>query len=150
MTKLKCYFAHPYKSRNTPEEERLIEIIENRNIEIIGPFKNEDDLLAKHGVKEYYEKHPPYKLARTIWINDLTEIRKADIVIFWIPFRSMGTGAELQYALGIQQKRFKENKPYLIQIITKEVHPLIAYALHSGNQLFRSIDDFDRIRQSDW
>lgn len=93
------------------------------------------------------------------------------MALFWIPedekipenighFRTTAKGcyAELQEAVRIQNRILKGNRfrtkeeqqAFLIQLITQDRHPIIAWALCNGNQLYDNIDDFERFRQTRW
>jgi hypothetical protein len=140
MTKLKCYFAHPYTEKDTDEKFSIMNILKERGVEVTDPFEVEEDILAKYGVKEYYE-NPLYKLGRELWINDLKRIRTTDMILAWIPYPTIGVSKELQYAY--LYKKF-------IQIISPIKHPSFAYVLTHGNQQFEDIKAFDRMRVMRW
>jgi len=155
--KLKCYFAHPYIKKNTTDKYKIKKILEERGIEVIDPFIGEYKILREHGIKEYYET-PNYKVARKFWIKDLSTIRECNMFVCWLPHPSIGTSAELMYALE-WQKRIghqdrdlpqEDKRPYLIQIIAAKKHPLFAYSLMYGNQQFESIKDFEVLRVLKW
>ena len=138
--KLKCYFAHPYKFKDTPEKYKIMEILKERGVDAEDPFVGEDHILKKHGVNEYYEG-PSYKLGREIWIRDFNRINTADMILAWIPITSMGTSVELYHA-------YLRGK--FIQIIGEIYHPFISYILTGGNQQFASIEDFEHLKVMRW
>ena len=158
--KLRAYFAHPYKTIGSEGEKRIIDILEERKVKVINPFDTEDDVLEK------YNDKPLRKLGRDIWIKDLNQISKCNIFVVWMPDMPVfGCAAELQYALEWQKEKREINRhirmktgvgfdrqdePYLIQMITKRKNPLIAYAIDYGNQLFETIDEFDKLQISRW
>lgn len=157
--KLKCYFAHPFKSKDTEEAKRIIEILESRRVEVLNPFTGEDEMAKKHGVKGYYPT-TPYKLGREIWAKDMLQINNCNMTLFWLPegYTIVGCYAEIQHAVEHQNGLMRKNihlhpddqEPHLIQFITEKRHPLIAWALCYNNQLFDNIDNFERYRQTRW
>jgi len=151
MTKLKCYFAHPFNTRGSEEEKKIISILEERRIEVINPFDGEDRYLALFGVKEYWQD-PLYNIGRDLWKKDLKQIEDCDMLVAYLPEGSIGTAAEIQFALDCQKKkrRNRANDPYLIQIITDIRHPLVAFAMAQGNQHFETIGDFKILRKCRW
>lgn len=155
--KLKAYFAHPHSKRDSGKKYRIKRALKESGVEVIDPFIDEFKMMREHGIKDYYDK-PTYKLGREIWNKDLAQIRDCNMMVVWIPEVSMGTSAELQYGLEWQKRiRFQdkgkpaeEKRPFLIQMITKIKHPLIAYALQFGNQQYYSVKDFETKRQFKW
>ena len=167
--KLRCYFAHPFRSIGLDGEKRIIEILESRRVEVVNPFTGENDMAKKYGVDAYYPK-TPYKLGRDIWTKDLSQLNQCNMALFWIPedkdlppiynFMTTARGcyAEIQHAVEYQNmvlrrdrlRREEDKKGYFIQIITKDRHPIIAWALCNGNQLYDDIDSFERFRQKRW
>lgn len=137
---IKCYFAHPYNKRKSKDKYKIKKILKERNVDVIDPFIGEFKLLKEHGVDEYYND-PKYKLAREIWIRDLQKVRECEMLLAWSPEPSLGTAVELFYAY--TQKKF-------IQIISAKKHPLFAYVLTGGNQLFETIDEFDKFNVYRW
>lgn len=137
---INCYFAHPYNKRKSKVKYRIKKILRARNVNVIDPFIGEYKILKEHGVKEYYED-PKYKLAREIWIRDLQKVRECQMLLAWSPEPSLGTAVELFYAY--TQKKF-------VQIISEKKHPLFAYVLTGGNQLFETVDDFDAFNVCRW
>jgi len=157
--KLKCYFAHPFRSKDTEEAKRIIEILKGRRVEVINPFVGEDKMAEKHGVEGYYPT-TPYKLGREIWVKDLDQIDNCNMALFWLPegYTIVGCYAEIQHVIEYQNRIMRRNiyidpneqEPYLVQFITEIRHPLIAWALCYGNQLYNDIDEFERFRQTRW
>ena len=154
---LKCYFAHPYNKRHTAKKYKIRRALEERKVDVLDPFIGEFKLLRKHNIKEYYEK-PDYKVAREMWTKDLAQIRECTMFLCWLPHDSIGTSAELMYALE-WQKRMRhqdqelpqiERRPYLIQIIAAKKHPLFAYALQFGNQQYETVEDFEKSKVMRW
>ena len=143
---LKCYFAHAGTTCNSDEKIRLVEILEDRGLEVIDPFDDEEKILRKHGCKgKWFYDDPKYSAGREIWIKDLSQVREANLLLAWFStgiHRYIGISAELMYGLEYQKRiRFDNNTkpterqtPFLIQIISEIKHPLIAYALQYGNQ----------------
>ena len=157
--KLKCYFAHPYSSKGTEDEAKILQILKERRIKVIDPFEEDHKIKRKFNMKEDDPfDYSNIKFNREVWIDDLRSIRRSNLVLIWIPEISMGVSAELSYALTYQHKiehfnsgvRDDKKRIFHIQIITSVRHPLLAYALQNGNQLFNNIHDFDRMRQSEW
>lgn len=135
-----CYFAHPYNKRKSKAKYKIKQILKERSVNVIDPFIGEYKLLKEHGVKEYYDD-PKYKLAREIWIRDLQKVRECKMLLAWSPEPSLGTAVELFYA-------YTHHK--FIQIISKKKHPLFAYVLTGGNQLFETVDDFEKFNVCRW
>lgn len=171
--KIKCYFAHPFRTIGSEGEKRIISALERRGVIVINPFIGEDKLCEKYNVKSYYPK-TLRKLGREIWIKDLKQIKESNLFLMWSPefsgeygahFNTTARGcyAELQYAIVLQRQKklvdkkirerygigiSRKDEPYLIQMITKDRHPIIAYALQSGNQLYSTIEEFEKLKQS--
>lgn len=141
--KLKCYFAHSWRSKDHPDKKRIVAALERMKIEVIDPFNNEDDLCVEYGEKEYYP-NCNYKLGRAMWIKDLEQIRKCDMFLLWSTSdqpQSAGKFYELAYA-------FDHGKH--IQIISDLRHPCMAYVLCHGNRQYNTIEDFENARRIRW
>ncbi len=155
INKLRVYFAHPSKMIDSDDEKRIIEILKSRQLDVINPFEKEASIRAQIDLKTW-KGSMPKNIARQLWISDLSFINICDIIVAWFPiYEAIGTAAEVQHALDLQKKYYYTRKNYkskgiLIQIISKIRHPLFAYALQHGNQLYDTIDDFERFRLSDW
>jgi len=147
--------------KDTKEAKRILEILEDRRIQIINPFVADNKIYEKHGVKGYFPT-TPYKLGRDIWTKVMNQLNTSNMALFWIPedkrlppighFMTTARGcyAEIQEAVNIQHRRNRQNIPYIIQFITKDKHPLIAWALCSPNQLYDGIYEFEHFRQTRW
>jgi len=144
IKKIKCYFAHPYESRDSPEEAEIIEELEFRRIEVINPFDGEDEMmLKKYGRTKYYPD-PPYKLAREIWIKDERQVAEADMILVYVP-----EGTRLSGGCGIEmRKAYDWGK--LIQIISASKHPAFAYVLTGANRQFETIKDWKVFKEMRW
>jgi len=142
--KLKCYFAHPWRSRESPDKKRIIAALEGMKIEVVDPFMGEDNLCTKYGEKDYYP-NCNYKLGRALWIKDLAQIRDCDMFLMWadskIPGRFMGISYELAYAFALGKH---------IQIISDLRHPYMAYVLCHGNRQYNNIEDFEKSCRIRW
>lgn len=155
--RLKCYFAHPHKAKDTQEAKRIIDILKSRKVKVVNPFDGEDEICKKYGVETYYPS-TPYKLGREFWIKDLRQLDNCNMALFWLPkeYTPKGCFAELQHAIEYQNRKIrrytalKMENGYFIQIITEFRHPIIAWALCYNNQLYDNIDDFERHRQAKW
>jgi len=143
MSKLRCYFAHPYHYKDTDDKYRIIEEMISRRFEILDPFKEEKKTLEKFGVTDYFSGES-YELARAIWTQCLGLISSAQIVVAWIPsidelflskkamYHTIGTAEEIAYAY---------EKGKFIQIISPIHHPSFAvYA--SDKQYFETIHEW--------
>lgn len=144
MKRLRCYFAHPYESKDGPEAKWIIEILESRKVIVVNPFDGEDEMmLAKYGRTNYYPD-PPYKMGRDIWAKDERQVAECDMILVYVP-----EGVRLSGGCGIEMRM-----AYLwhkfIQIISISKHPAFAYVLTGGNQMFESIDDFENLRVLRW
>ena len=142
--KYKCYFAHPYESRGTPEEAEIIEELKHRLVEVMNPFDGEDSMmLAKFGRTNYYPD-PPYKMGREIWAKDLRQVSECDMILVYVP-----DGKRLSGGCGYElSKAYDQHK--FIQIISKSRHPAFAYVLTGANQMFESIKDWKGNRKLRW
>ena len=142
--RLKCYFAHSWRSKNDPDKFRIISALNSSRVDVIDPFEGEDKICAEYGEKDYYPGRI-YKLGRAIWIKDLAQIREADIFLMWINSkktgRYMGVSYELAYAFGLGKH---------IQIISDLRHPYMAYVLCDGNRQYDTIEDFENSRRIRW
>ena len=151
--KVKCYFAHPWSRHNSNGEKRIMSILRSRGVEVINPFDGEDEVLQKYGIEKnsYYYK-PIYKLAREIWIKDLKQIESCDMLLVWLPEKSIGTPQEISYAYHVVNRlRKRDGKPPIfIQIISSIKHPSFAYYLTGGNQYFSSISAFEHLKPERW
>jgi len=149
--------AHPYNKKSTPNKYKIKRILKERGVEVIDPFIGEFKLMREHGIKDYYDK-PDYKVAREMWVKDLAQIRDCNMILVWLPHDSIGTAAELMYALEWQKRiRYQdkelpsdERRAFLIQIIAAKKHPLFAYALQFGNQQFENVIAFEKMNVMRW
>ena len=113
MNKLRVYFAHPSKKKGSDEEKRIIEILENRQLDVINPFEEEKKLDLEYDWKTW-ESSLPKNIARKLWIQDLSFVSICDILVAWFPlYKAIGTAAELQFALDLQKKYYYEWLQYL-------------------------------------
>jgi len=133
--KLKCYFAHPGRTKNTKEEAEIIDELKSRRIEVYNPF---DDIL---NTRKSFLENRTFKQARQIWINDFKHVVNSDMVLAYQPVGTAGTGAEIIWAY-IHHK--------FIQIISPIKHPLFAYVLTGGNQQFETVEDWKHYRRLVW
>jgi nucleoside 2-deoxyribosyltransferase len=138
--KLKCYFAHPFETRGSPEEKEILEELESRRLNVHEPFTEEDCILKKYGKTHYYMDGKPiyFELAREIWTKDLGAIKNSDIVVAYLPNRQIGTSMEV--AVAYEYKKF-------IQIISPIKHP--SFAVYA-DQLFETIADWKRYKEVKW
>lgn len=145
MTKMKCYFAHPYESRDTQAAKIIMDELKSRRIEVINPFDGEDDMmLAKYNRTNYYPD-PPFNMGAEIWAKDMRQVAEVDMLLVYVPPNtrlSGGCGVELFHAW--QLKKF-------IQIISQSKHPVFAYIMkHSNAEMFNSIFDWQKFRKLRW
>lgn len=140
--KLKCYFAHPWDTRGSEEEKRIIKALEDRRVEVCNPFDGEEGLWAKYNRKAYYP-NPPYKLGREIWILDLHRVKMCDMLVAYLPHTAMCTAVELAEAYRLEK---------FIQVISPMKHPLIAYVLDRDgkSQLFKTVEQFEKLKPQRW
>jgi len=145
IKKFKCYFAHPYPSIGSPEEIEILEELKNRRVDVVNPFDDEDDfMLTKHGRTSYYPD-PPYKMARGMWIKDLRQVAKCDMILVYVP-----DGMRLSGGCGIEMFHAWQLKKF-IQVISNHWHPAIAYVLDSkGNQFFNTVEQWKKHKQVKW
>jgi len=75
MEKGTAYIAHPWVTRGTPEEAKVIEIAISKGYNIYEPFEKEDGLEKKYGGK-YYELPMKVKVefAKDIVRTDLARV----------------------------------------------------------------------------
>lgn len=141
MSRLKCYFAHPQKSRYSEEELMIIDELKSRRLEIYEPFRGEEELLKKYGKKHYYIGPIYGELAREIWTKDRGAILDCDMLLAYIPdeFESRGTMAEL--AIAYEHKKF-------IQVISPLKHP--AFSVYAWDELYETIYDWIRRKRYVW
>ena len=134
--KYKCYFAHPYESRDGPEAAVIIEELKSRLVEVVNPFDGEDAMmLAKYGRTNYYPD-PPYKMGREIWAKDMRQVNECDMILIYVP-----KGVRLSGGCGIEMyEAYLHGK--FIQIISSSRHPAFAYVLTGPNQMYESIADW--------
>ena len=142
--KYKCYFAHPYESRGTPEEAEIIEELKSRRVEVVNPFNDEDEMmLAEYGRTNYYPD-PPYKMARGIWGKDERQVNECDMILVYVP-----EGTRLTGGCGIEMRMAYLWHKY-IQIISKSKHPAFAYVLTGANVMFESIEAWKNNKRLVW
>ena len=143
--KLKCYFAHAYEARDTPEETLIIEELKSRGVDVINPFDGEDDMmLEKYGRTSGYYPDPPYKMAREIWAQDLRRVAECDMLLVYVePGKRLSGGCGIEMFHAYQLHKF-------IQIISSSKHPSFAYVLTGGNQMYESIDNWLRFNKLRW
>lgn len=99
IRKPKIYFAHPFDTWKTKEEELIEKTLEARGYEVINPFKEEDHLNEKYGVDNYYE-NPTYEFADDIVDKDQKMVLDCDEYFGWFPkgIAMVGTPIELTWA----------------------------------------------------
>lgn len=139
MPRAKVYYAHPYKTRGTHIEERIIDELKSRRLIIHEPFTKEAEVLSKYGVEEYYER-PYFELARDIWTKDRGRVIKSDIIVAHIPDDIQAIGTAMEVAIAYEFGKF-------IQIISPMKHP--SFALYA-DQLFETVEDWERKRIYKW
>ncbi len=142
--KLKCYFAHPYESRNTPEEQEIIKELESRRIMVINPFDGEDEMMLKEYGRTSYYPDPPYELGRKIWAQDLKRVAECDMILIYVP-----EGVRLSGGCGIEMFHAYQLHKF-IQIISKSKHPAFAWVLTGGNQMYETVEDWKKYRIFKW
>jgi hypothetical protein len=151
MPRLRCYFAHPYHYKDTPEKYKIIKELISRRLKILDPFEKEKEVLKEFGVDDYYLGET-YELARRIWTQDLGLISSAQVLLAWIPsiddlflekkamYHTLGTAMEVAEAY---------NKGKFIQIISPIHHP--SFAVYADeHQYFESIDNWIWHRDYKW
>lgn len=175
--KLKAFFCHPFNCNENEMVCLIKNILKERKVKVeeIQPIKNysdihfseEFDINELNKRQQEIEYNISRKGQRDKWIEWMNKIKECNLFIVWIPRGEdiRNCYALLQYALMWQKERRsinrrirertginfdRKDKPYLIQIITKIWVPLIAYAVDYGNQLFKSVEDFERLRISRW
>lgn len=141
MPRMRCYFAHPYKSRYSKEEILILEELKHRRLEVYEPFRGEGKILQKYGKTEYYTGPIYGELAREIWTKDRGAVLKSDMLLAYIPdeYESRGTMAEL--AIAYEHKKF-------IQIISPLKHP--SFSVYAYDELYETIDDWIRHKRYKW
>ena len=136
--KLKAYFAHSRQTKDLPEKRHIMEILNNRTVKVIDSF--EDDAVN-------FYKSVDYAVGRAIWIKNLQKIRECDMLVAWIPELHtpsfMGTAYEICFAYMSHPTKF-------IQVITPRKPMFLAYIIGGGNQLFSSIEAFEKLRRAAW
>lgn len=135
MVKYKCYFAHPGRTKDSKEEAEIIKELEARGCKVYNPF--DENVI----IREKFLESRPYKLAREIWIHDFKLVVEADMLLAYQPVGTAGTGAEILW--GFVHHKF-------LQIISPIKHPLFAFVLVGGNQMFETIEDWINHRQMRW
>jgi len=146
MYRLKCYLAHPYESRLTPEIQIIKDELIHRRVEVVNPFDGEDKLmLEKYGRTNYYPD-PPFKLGVEIWAKDKRQVEKSvDMLLVYVPDgKRISGGCAIELWLAHQQKKY-------IQIISKSRHPAFAYVMAHGKvDMFDSIEDWVKFKRARW
>ena len=142
--KLKCYFAHTYESKDSPAAKEIIEELGSRGVIVVNPFDGEDEMMLKKYGRTNYYPDPPYKLGREIWAKDERQVSDCDMILVYVP-----EGVRLSGGCGVEMRM-----AYLwgkfIQIISMSRHPVFAYVLTGGNQMFENIADWKIYRQVRW
>jgi len=136
---MKFYFAHPYKTRDSAGERRIIHVTRNKGHEIINPFDGEDDILEEHGVKEYYG-NVKQAVARSFFYRDLNQVKECDAIIGWVPrgrIQAVGTPMELMYAW--REKKASKKKKYII-IISEIPSP---FFICIADEFYPTIHDYE-------
>lgn len=145
MKKFKCYFAHPYESRNEDEAKTIMGELKARRITIVNPFDGEDELMLKKYGRTNYYPDPPFELGVEIWMKDLKQVAKCDMILVYVP-----DGTRLSGGCGIEMFHAWQLKKF-IQIISKSRHPAFAYVLkHGKGQMFNSINDWIKTNRIRW
>lgn len=136
--RMRCYFAHPFKLKDTPEKMEILKELLSRQLIVIDPFRDEQEILDDFGVDTYWGNEN-WELARRIWTKDLGQISSCRIFVAWIPsYNVIGTAMEVAYA-------YEHNK--FIQIISPLRHP--SFAVYA-DQFFESIPEFIRRNEYRW
>lgn len=137
--KIKAYFAHPEKLKDSQEKYQIYAELCSRQINVIDPFKEEQHILDEFGVDRYYGNEC-WELARRLWTNDLGAIKSCKILVAWVPTyeSALGTMSEIDYAY---------INGSFIQVISPILHP--SFAVYA-DQLFQTIDDFIYRREYRW
>lgn len=148
---MRCYLAHPEQYKDREEKFRIVEELESRRLIVLDPFKEEEKILEKFGVKSYFEGES-YELARAIWTKCLGLISSSQVLLAWIPpidegflkkepsYHTIGTPEEVCYAYG---------KGKFIQIISPIHHP--SFAVYADeHQYFETIGDWEHRRDYQW
>ncbi len=145
MTKMICYFAHPYESIGTSEETEIINELKSRQVTVINPFDGEDKMMQeKYGQSGYYPD-PPFKLGVDIWAQDLRRVAEANMLLVHVP-----EGTRLSGGCGIEMFHAWQLKKF-IQIISVSKHPAFAYVMaHSNAEMFSSIEDWKKFNKLRW
>lgn len=95
----KIYFAHPFKKKGTKMESKIIELLSNQGLDVIDPFKGEEDILRKYGITNYYD-NPSKQLSREIYRRDYESVHSCDFLFAWLPtdVYTIGTPIEFSWA----------------------------------------------------
>lgn len=131
------YFAHPVETMDTKKEREIIKILESRGYEVINPFEKEKALVAKYGVKYYYD-NPSEEFAIEITVGDYYLVEICDEYFGWFPEKitSIGTALELAHADKFNKK---------ITAIYNKPHPFLwkhCDILYLGIKAFINDDKF--------
>ena len=137
--RMRCYFAHPFKLMDTTEKMDILKELLSRQLIVVDPFREEQDILDEFGVDKYWGNES-WELARRIWTKDLGQISSCRLLLAWVPTyeSALGTMSEIAYA-------YEHGK--FIQIISPIHHP--SFAVYA-DQYFESINDFINRREYKW
>ena len=137
--RMRCYFAHPFKLRDSSEKMDILKELLSRLLIVTDPFRDEEKILTEFGVDSYWGNEY-WELARKIWTKDLGQISDCRYLLAWVPNyeTALGTMAEIAHA-------YEHNK--FIMIISPILHPCFSvYA----DQFFVTISDFINRREYKW
>jgi len=97
--KKRIYFAHPFKMRYSMSEHEIITLLEEADYEVIEPFEDEQVVLHKYGLKNYYDD-PRKDVAQAIYNRDYNHVKSCDEIFAWFPedIPCIGTAIELAWA----------------------------------------------------
>lgn len=135
----KVYFAHPFATRGTKDEQRIIDaILKIKNLELVNPFTTEDDTMKKHGVKQYYPD-PTKELAQDIFNKDLNQVIECDFILAWFPDGIQCIGTAYEMAFAVEQCKF-------INVICSKMSPFFSVA----DCIYDSIESFEKNEETFW
>lgn len=99
------YFAHPFDKMGTDKEKKIVETLMSRGYTVYDPFKYENGLNEKYGVKHYYKK-PCKEFASDIIAGDFALVEECDELFAWIPKNTtmIGTIFEIGWAFSQHKK----------------------------------------------
>ena len=128
---MRVYFAHPYRTIGTIDEEILLDEMEQQGWDVLNPFDHAPIDAVENIKSGVFSSEDAAALVN----NDLAHILECDIILAWIPegIPAVGTICEMMFAA-------TQGKKYVI--VVHERPTPHSWVVHYADDLYLSIEDF--------